>query len=325
MQRILQNCIFAMKKYFLFLAVLAITLVGCEEKNNIPNPSDNSHNLPNRDVDAFEVDDATEIDSLLAAKGIKPLTVAEALEKGAALETGKYTSQWFYIKGIVQSVSDWGSRESSGVTKTHVTFNLVDDPLSLDRFYCYQVYGDGGQSWPVKGFGIERGNVVVLYCQIKKFGTTIENHYDAYVWANSFHVRTVGDGTMEKPYLPSDVRVLRGTKSGSAYVRGFILGAAADETKDFSTSNIGVNPETGNYRASNIVIADTKNADDVEKMVPVQLLSTGSYKPTRDALKLNEHPDNIGREVLLYGSLKAIDSFLKGAPCVTEVTEATLK
>lgn len=310
-----------MRKTLFMLAAMALMLVGCKEKGNIPNPGDNANNLPNKEVETLDVDDDADLIKELEAKGIKTITVAQALEIGSTLANQAYTSEWYYVKGIVTTAPTWGSRDG----KNHATMRIADDVQDIKTFYCYQVYGENGNGWPQQGFGLNKGNVVVIRCQIKKYGADVENHYDAYVYASTFHIKTVGNGTKENPYLPSDVVALHGTKTGNAYVRGYIIGAAADETKDFSPSNIGVNPETGIYRASNIVIADTKEVAEQEKMIPVQLLSTASYKATRDALKLNEHPENIGKEVVLYGSLKCIDTFLKGAPCLTEVTEYTIK
>lgn len=310
-----------MRKTLFMLAAMALMLVGCKEKSNVPSPGDNANNLPNKEIEAVEVDDDTELVKELEAKGIKTITVAEALEIGAPLASQAFTSETYYVKGIVTAAPTWGSRDG----KNHATMRIADDIQDIQTFYCYQVYGENGNGWPQQGFGLNKGNVVVIKCQIKKFGSDIENHYDAFVYASTFHVKTVGDGSKENPYLPSDVMALHGTKTGNAYVRGYIIGAAIDETKDFTSDNIGENPETGNYRASNIIIADKMEATGLEQMVPVQLLSTASYKPVREALKLNEHKENIGKEVVLYGSLKSKADFLKGTPCVTEVTEYTIK
>lgn len=103
-----------------------------------------------------------------------------------------------------------------------------------------------------------------------------------------------GDGgTLDKPYTVEEVMAL-GNPGSSAWVEGKIVGVMnyIDGTGNvFSATDLTTN--------SNIVIASTA-ADYGTNYVAVQL----PIGAVRDALNLVEHPENIGKEAKLYGSLE---------------------
>lgn len=106
---------------------------------------------------------------------------------------------------------------------------------------------------------------------------------------------TVGDGTEEKPYTVADVQ---GGATGTdkwvkGYIVGWIDGKSLDDGAKFDASNVSVE--------TNILIAASKDANTVAAVVPVQLPAGD----VRTALNLKAHPDNLGKEVMLKGSLEA--------------------
>ncbi|MDE6315966.1 MAG: hypothetical protein K2L71_05830, partial [Muribaculaceae bacterium] len=120
---------------------------------------------------------------------------------------------------------------------------------------------------------------------------------------------TVGKGTAESPYTVDDVVLLNnpGTK---AWVKGYIVGSAADKTADSFTTATG---EVAS--ATNVFIAASASETDYTKCLPVQL-PAGEI---REALNLQANPGNLGKSVTLYGSLEKYFG-LNGVKTVTEYT-----
>ena len=111
-----------------------------------------------------------------------------------------------------------------------------------------------------------------------------------------------GEGTEAKPYTVADVKGLSGTgeEAPIGWVRGFIVGYVDGSIKNGSIFSATA-PEGKTVVASNILLAADAAETDVEKVVPVQL-PTGDI---RAALNLLDNPDNLGKEVLLNGTLTA--------------------
>lgn len=103
-----------------------------------------------------------------------------------------------------------------------------------------------------------------------------------------------GDGTKENPYTVEDVIVLNnpGTK---VWVKGYIVGSVNGQ--NMSDAIIGLE----NASVSNLMIASSANETDVAKCIPVQL-PNGDI---RNNLNLQAHPENLGKELLISGSLEA--------------------
>ncbi len=104
-----------------------------------------------------------------------------------------------------------------------------------------------------------------------------------------------GDGTEDKPYVISQVVAL-GNPGTPAWVKGYIVGSAADKTADSFTTATGASAS-----GTNIFIAATADETDYNKCLPVQL----PVGDVRAALNLQANPGNLGKEVVVYGSLEA--------------------
>lgn len=95
-------------------------------------------------------------------------------------------------------------------------------------------------------------------------------------------------GSETNPYTVAQVRA--GGLSGTGYVKGFIPGKVFDE---------GVFTASGAV-ATNLLLADAANVTDLNACIAVQL-PTGEI---RSALNLMDNPGNLGKEVVLCGSLE---------------------
>ena len=102
----------------------------------------------------------------------------------------------------------------------------------------------------------------------------------------------VNDGSKERPYTVAEAFAKQ--DGSKAWVKGYIVGykKGVGYTVEFSA--------TGGS-ASNIVIADNKDETDGTKALGVQLTNN---KPARSDLNLQDNPEMLGVQVLLYGDLE---------------------
>ena len=97
-----------------------------------------------------------------------------------------------------------------------------------------------------------------------------------------------GSGTKEDPFTVADVMALENSRKEKAWVQGFIIGSAA----------------TGGKLAADTVTSNILLATSVEDSIGVPVaLPSGST--VGKALNLPAHPNYIGAEVRVYGSLEA--------------------
>ena len=115
-----------------------------------------------------------------------------------------------------------------------------------------------------------------------------------------------GQGTLESPFTADDVIALNGSKTGTYYVKAYIVGQIAGKSlqdeSQFAAPFSGSKNDDGTENAynTNILIASAAGVTDVTKCVPVQLPSGD----LRKGLNLVENPDMHGQEILIYGSLE---------------------
>lgn len=103
----------------------------------------------------------------------------------------------------------------------------------------------------------------------------------------------VGDGTKTNPFTVADVIALENTNKGPHWVKGYIVGAIvfnkpSEFAPPFST-------------ATALYIGDDVSERDTTLLMPVQLPSGD----VRAALNLMDNPDNVGKELTIYGNLEA--------------------
>lgn len=103
-----------------------------------------------------------------------------------------------------------------------------------------------------------------------------------------------GDGSRENPYTANDI-ILLGieTSDGNKYwVKDYIVGVINSSYVYEFTSNTDVN--------TNIILSSNQNAGSESECIPIQL-PAGEI---RTGLNLSDNPNNLGQEVLLYGTLE---------------------
>lgn len=127
----------------------------------------------------------------------------------------------------------------------------------------------------------------------------------------------VGDGTKENPYdVATALSLSTATGTTAAWVKGYIVGSVNSDNASSSVDGpediiFGV---TG-IRATALVIAGSANETDYKKCI---VIGFGSDSPTaKAALNLVDHPENLGKEVLLQGVLK----YAFSAPGMKTITE----
>lgn len=105
-----------------------------------------------------------------------------------------------------------------------------------------------------------------------------------------------GGGTKEDPY---NIETAQKKQDGSiAWVQGYIVGCVDGEGKTIATESRFEAPFT---IASNILIADTPNETNYKNCIPVQLVGGSDV---RTALNLKDNAGNLGKIVMIYGSLE---------------------
>ena len=104
-----------------------------------------------------------------------------------------------------------------------------------------------------------------------------------------------GDGSESSPYNVAYVRSA-GNPGSTAWVKGYIVGTVKDGGKTYSDAVFGLESASN----TNILLADAADCADASLCIPVQL-PNGSV---REALSLQQHPENLGKQVALCGTLE---------------------
>lgn len=168
--------------------------------------------------------------------------------------------------------------------------NLVDNPSN----YGKQIWVRGSLAPVMDTYGITGNNGATSNWRIE--GVT-----------SSDETISNGDGSEASPY--SAQQVISSAASGTAWVKGYIVGSSNGmSASDFTP---GVTDASG----TNIFIAMTPDETNYTNTVPVQL-PTGDV---RTALNLQSHPENLGKIVSLYGSIEKYFGQM-GVKSVTQYT-----
>ncbi len=114
-------------------------------------------------------------------------------------------------------------------------------------------------------------------------------------------------GSKENPYTVAQVRA--GSLSGTGWVKGVIVGYIPG--KVFDEAVFGASGAV----ATNLLLAESASVTDASQCIPVQLPAA-----VRAALALDSNPGNLGKELIICGSL---ENYF-GKPGVKSVTEYVL-
>lgn len=301
-----------MKMKKLMIALLSVAMLGmvaCNDKNA---PSGPGQEEEKKDTTTVTIPEGVDIPAAA-------ITVAQAREICAKLESGATTGTKYYVKGWVKKLH---SKHESGVTDYgNGSFYIVDKTGDTDDFLAYQVYGLNGQKLTSVD-QVAVGDYVVVYGELTNYNGTYETvgKGAAYIYSSSNEKLGNGggtvtpevdnDGSLEKPFSVADVRKLNNAKTGTFWVAGYIVGAVDGKSLADGAKFEAAAVET------NLMIADDADATSVDNVIPVQL----PQGFIREALNLSANPDNLKKKVLLYGSLEAYF----GAAGIKSVTAAYL-
>ena len=300
------------KLFAAFMLIMAVAFAACEEID-IPGPGPKPNDTTT--VVVGEAPDTTGWNIPAEC-----LTVAQAREICAKLESGATTGTKYYVKGWVKKLAN---KHADGISQyNNALFYMEDvkDANSQEDFYAYQVYGlDGAKITHPEAVAV--GDYVVVFGELTNYNGTYETvgKGAAYIWkstnpnlsgsssGNPPSGEVTGAGTLENPYTAADVLSLNNSKTGEYWVKAYIVGqvngVSMSGNSEFNAPFSGSTNEDGSVNAynTNLLIAMSADVADASQCVPVQL-PNGAL---RSGLNLAQNPDMDGKEILLYGSFQA--------------------
>lgn len=254
------------------------------------------------------------------------LTIAQAREICAKLESGATTGTKYYVMGYVKKLH---SKHATGVADFgNAQFYMEDvkGANSRDDFMAYQVYGLNG-SKITNPEAVAEGDFVVLYGELTNYNGTYETvgKGAAHIWKSTNPLLTdngngnqgdngngnqgdngngevTGAGTRENPYTLADVAAL-GSPATKAWVKAYIVGQIKGGANNMSASTAEFSaPFTANESGTNtnLLLGATASVSNVDEATPLQLPSGD----LRTALNLIQNEGVLGQEILVYGSLE---------------------
>ena len=246
------------------------------------------------------------------------ITVAQAREICAALESGETTGTKYYVMGYVKKIHNKHAEGVSGYGNALFYMEDVKGANSREDFMAYQVYGLEGKKINNPD-AVAVGDFVVIYGELTNYMDIYETvgKGAAYIWKSTNPLlygnggdneggetpnpgSSIGAGTYDNPYTVTDVLTMANSILGNYYVKAYVVG----QVSGINMSNIELSapwtPVDGKTYNTNIVIASSANEIDAAMMIPVQLPNG----PLRNGLNLPENPEMHGKEILIYGSLE---------------------
>lgn len=226
------------------------------------------------------------------------ITVAAAVAAINTMVDGQTTKESYYVKGFVTSVTEISTANGNA------TFVMADEEGGTVTMTVFRAKGLENKNITEEEY-VQDGDEVIVYGKLQKYvknesmtpemtngyiyelnGKTKED--DGYVFE--------GDGSRENPYTVEDVKHMAIPESTTptegqekVWVKGYIAGSLNSsgnkylEGEDVTDSNLG--------------LGATTNEPEASATVPVQL-PKGNI---RDALNVKDTPDNVGKELLVYG------------------------
>jgi len=217
---------------------------------------------------------------------VKAVTIAEF--NAAAVSN----DVWYKLSGTVKNLKD-GDKYGN--------FDLEDATGSVYVYGLLSVKGGEKQKFQelAAAKGIKNGTKLTLIGNRGDYNGKIEvlNAYLVSVdgqGGGGDDPQPGGAGSYSKPYSVTDA-IAAGSGAGvyvKAYIVGCVSGQAYEEGATFSVLQ---------DVKTNLLIAASASETDPSKCMPVQLPSGA----VRNGLNLADNPDNLGKEVLLYGNIEA--------------------
>ena len=209
--------------------------------------------------------------------------------------------QWYILTGVVSGIKD---------TDVYGNFDLTDETGSVYVYGLLSEKGGAKQQFQdlVARTGLKNTDTIKIIGQRGEYNGKIEvtSAYFVEIVASGEggegggddqggDDEAKGDGTAASPYNVAYVRAA-GSPGNAAWVKGYIVGTIKDGAKNYSDAVFG----TADASNTNILLADNASCTDASKCIPVQLPAGA----VRNALSLQQHPDNLGKFVSLNGTLE---------------------
>lgn len=218
---------------------------------------------------------------------VKAVTIAEF--NAAAVST----DVWYELVGTASAIKDGDQ---------YGNFDLTDESGTV---YVYGLLAEkGGEKKQFQDLvaktGLANGDKIKIHGQRGDYNGKIEV-------LNAYFIEVVekggdtpgpgpggeGDGSEKSPYNVAYV-LGAGNPGTTAWVKGYIVGTVTD--KSYDSAEFG----TTNASNTNLLLADAADCTDASLCIPVQLPSGD----IRDALSLQQHPENLGKQVWIYANLE---------------------
>ena len=175
------------KIFAAFMLIAAVAFTACETPEPPVGPQG-----PGNGQDTTQNGDTTQVVDPIAPDTAGwnipagALTVAQAREKCAALESGATTEEKFYVMGWVKKIH---SKHADGVANFgNAQFYMEDvkNANSQDDFMAYQVYGPNGEEI-TNPDAVAVGDFVVVYGELTNYNGTFETvgRGAAYIWKST--------------------------------------------------------------------------------------------------------------------------------------------
>ncbi len=235
-----------------------------------------------------------------------PYTVTQVLSLGNPGTTAWVTG---YIVGCVDGLDITSGCEFSGTFTSQTNILIAESPNETDYTKCIPVQLPSGTvrtSLNLVNNPSNLGKAVSLYGSLEKYfgvaGLKTVTEYELGEGGSSSGSGSGtetpsdgGDGSQSNPYTVTQVLSL-GNPGTTAWVTGYIVGCI-----NGTYINSDACEFSGTFSSqTNLLIAASPTETDYTKCVPVQL----PYGTVRTELNLVNNPSNLGKSVILNGSLE---------------------
>ena len=207
-----------------------------------------------------------------------------------------------YVKGKISRIASNGTFGQSG-DYGNASFYISDDGSENNEFYVFRTLYLGNVKY-TSGTDIKVGDEVIICGKLMNYkGNTPETvANETYIYSlngqgggGGGQETPSGLGTYEKPLSFAEAQKADNSEKPWAWVKAVIVGYVTGQV--YATgATFGAE---GCESKTNILISDTPNVNDPEKCMPVQLPSGA----LRNGLNLQENPNLVGKEIIIYGQL----------------------
>ena len=170
------------KSIYLFAAALvAMNLVGCKEKSNMPNPGDITLDSIPVTLDPDPTPDPEDVD---IPDGT--LNVNEAVDIAKKLISGAVTEDRYFIKGWVVGFNR-GTTFDTDFPKYGNDFVYIkarDDSQGKKQFYAYRVLGKFGAKLPDLDC-VKEGDFIVISCYMTNYSGVYESNGLCHIYSSN--------------------------------------------------------------------------------------------------------------------------------------------